>query len=38
MMSCRAIGRGVIDALLTWICLTAKGEGCGRRDRAVRHQ
>lgn len=27
MMSCRAIGRGVIDALLTWICLTAKGEG-----------
>jgi methoxymalonate biosynthesis protein len=27
MMSCRATGRGVIDALLTWICLTAKGEG-----------
>ena len=27
MMSCRAIGRGVIDALLTWICLTAKGKG-----------
>lgn len=27
MMSCRAIGRGVIDALLTWICLTASGEG-----------
>jgi methoxymalonate biosynthesis protein len=27
MMSCRAIGRGVIDALLTWICLTARGEG-----------
>src|SRR5262249_53006174 len=27
MMSCRAIGRGVIDALLTWICLIAKGEG-----------
>jgi methoxymalonate biosynthesis protein len=26
MMSCRAIGRGVIDALLTWICLTARGE------------
>jgi len=23
MMSCRALGRGVIDALLTWICLTA---------------
>ena len=30
MMSCRAIGRGVIDALLTWICLTAKGEGAER--------
>jgi methoxymalonate biosynthesis protein len=27
MMSCRAIGRGVIDALLTWICLTARGGG-----------
>jgi methoxymalonate biosynthesis protein len=27
MMSCRAIGRGVIDALLTWICLTAAREG-----------
>lgn len=27
MMSCRAIGRGVIDALLTWVCLTARGEG-----------
>jgi len=23
MMSCRALGRGVIDALLTWICRTA---------------
>src|SRR5262249_43370804 len=30
MMSCRAIGRGVIDALLTWICLIAKGEGAAR--------
>jgi methoxymalonate biosynthesis protein len=30
MMSCRAIGRGVIDALLTWVCLTARGEGAAR--------
>ncbi len=27
MMSCRALGRGVIDALLAWICASAKREG-----------
>jgi methoxymalonate biosynthesis protein len=27
MMSCRALGRGVIDALLTWACLTARDAG-----------
>jgi len=27
MMSCRAIGRGVIDALLSWICLAARDAG-----------
>ena len=27
MMSCRALGRGVIDALLTWICRTALTAG-----------
>ncbi len=30
MMSCRAIGRGVIDALLAWICATAKSAGAER--------
>ena len=30
MMSCRALGRGVIDALLTWICLTALAAGAAR--------
>ena len=30
MMSCRAIGRGVIDALLAWICATAKTAGAAR--------
>jgi len=30
MMSCRAIGRGVIDALLSWICLAADGAGVGQ--------
>jgi len=27
MMSCRAIGRGVIDALLAWVCRTARAAG-----------
>jgi FkbH-like protein len=27
MMSCRAMGRGVIDALLAWICRTARSAG-----------
>jgi methoxymalonate biosynthesis protein len=27
MMSCRAIGRGVIDAFLTWICRAAQAAG-----------
>ncbi|HVB43392.1 MAG TPA: hypothetical protein VNF47_11895 [Streptosporangiaceae bacterium] len=27
MMSCRAMGRGVIDALLAWICLAAMNAG-----------
>jgi methoxymalonate biosynthesis protein len=27
MMSCRALGRGVIDALLSWICASAKKAG-----------
>ncbi|HET9896020.1 MAG TPA: hypothetical protein VFQ44_13920 [Streptosporangiaceae bacterium] len=30
MMSCRAIGRGVIDALLTWVCLAARHAGAGQ--------
>ncbi len=30
MMSCRALGRGVIDALLTWICRTALAAGAER--------
>jgi FkbH-like protein len=30
MMSCRAIGRGVIDALLSWICLAACEVGADR--------
>jgi FkbH-like protein len=30
MMSCRAIGRGVIDALLAWLALAAAGEGAQR--------
>ncbi len=30
MMSCRAIGRGVIDALLTWVCLAARRAGASR--------
>ncbi|HEX5190329.1 MAG TPA: hypothetical protein VFW16_12350 [Streptosporangiaceae bacterium] len=30
MMSCRALGRGVIDALLTWICRTARAAGAAR--------
>lgn len=29
MMSCRALGRGVIDALLAWICLAARAAGAG---------
>jgi methoxymalonate biosynthesis protein len=29
MMSCRALGRGVIDALLAWLCLSAKNAGAG---------
>jgi len=27
MMSCRAMGRGVIDALLTWLCRAAAADG-----------
>lgn len=30
MMSCRALGRGVIDALLTWACRTAKDAGASQ--------
>jgi FkbH-like protein len=30
MMSCRALGRGVIDALLTWACRTAMDAGAGQ--------
>jgi methoxymalonate biosynthesis protein len=30
MMSCRAIGRGVVDALLSWICLAARDAGAGQ--------
>ena len=30
MMSCRALGRGVIDALLAWICRTALAAGAGQ--------
>lgn len=30
MMSCRALGRGVIDALLTWACLFARDAGAGQ--------
>ncbi len=30
MMSCRALGRGVIDALLTWICRAALAAGSAR--------
>src|SRR5262245_39113932 len=30
MMSCRALGRGVIDAVLTWICRTALLAGAER--------
>ena len=30
MMSCRALGRGVIDALLTWACLTAADAGASQ--------
>jgi methoxymalonate biosynthesis protein len=30
MMSCRALGRGVIDALLTWICRAARQAGAAR--------
>jgi len=30
MMSCRALGRGVIDALLTWICQTARAGGAAQ--------
>ena len=30
MMSCRALGRGVIDALLTWICRAARAGGAAR--------
>jgi FkbH-like protein len=29
MMSCRAMGRGVIDALLAWICRAASDAGAG---------
>ncbi len=30
MMSCRAMGRGVIEALLAWICRAARSAGAGR--------
>lgn len=30
MMSCRALGRGVIDALLTWACAAAKAAGASQ--------
>jgi FkbH-like protein len=30
MMSCRALGRGVIDAFLTWICRAARGAGAAQ--------
>jgi methoxymalonate biosynthesis protein len=30
MMSCRALGRGVIDALLIWVCLAARGAGASQ--------
>jgi FkbH-like protein len=30
MMSCRALGRGVIDAFLTWICRAAQGAGAAQ--------
>jgi len=30
MMSCRALGRGVIDALLTWACATAREAGASQ--------
>lgn len=30
MMSCRAMGRGVIDALLAWICRAARDAGAGQ--------
>lgn len=30
MMSCRALGRGVIDAVLTWICRSALAAGAAR--------
>jgi methoxymalonate biosynthesis protein len=29
MMSCRAIGRGVVDALLAWLCQAAQRAGAG---------
>jgi FkbH-like protein len=34
MMSCRALGRGVIDALLAWLCLAASQAGADRVDVA----
>jgi methoxymalonate biosynthesis protein len=30
MMSCRALGRGVLDALLTWLCQQAAADGAAR--------
>jgi FkbH-like protein len=30
MMSCRALGRGVIDAFLIWICRAARGAGAAQ--------
>jgi methoxymalonate biosynthesis protein len=30
MMSCRALGRGVIDALLAWLCRAAQAAGAGQ--------
>ncbi|MBO0824940.1 MAG: FkbH-like protein, partial [Actinobacteria bacterium] len=32
MMSCRALGRGTLDALLAWLCRTAAAAGATRLD------
>jgi FkbH-like protein len=30
MLSCRAMGRGVVDALLAWLCRAARDAGAGQ--------